>query len=434
MQQKKTAYRIAIAFIGAMVSFFATAQKPIECEKVAASIAKLEAKTAKISTTDPDLISLHYLIVDDIRKELNDFRQANMPQLHLCTEIDFYATKRRCDTLDKRLQLLKDSLSIQRKRVDTLFFTKSIDELHHQDTAMAEYFLDRCLQYNRLEADALILKAKILFNRNDYDESIDVIHLLYNEAPLTREQENELSDFTALFYGRLFTMGDSLVKMGLAAEALEIFQSLETFCHDMPSSYCNDDYYHGIIRSKSGVYESYLTIAQVAWKKKNYDIAYKFLDYAQAYRSENPDEVEISSKYANFIVTMENERWHYAPEEPIPEDDETEKESVQNNLSAAPDTTSPSENQIIINGSKVPGEMEKTIEPISPHVIDKDKELEYARLLNDALFYWYNGNYSRSVQKLEEAMAVEACNCVTPDARIRLIYEDLKSARKGRKK
>ncbi len=434
MYTKKSAYRIAIAFIGAMVSFFATAQKPIQCEKVAETIAKLEAKTNKISTTDPELISLHYLFVDDIRQQLDEFRKETMPQLHLCTEIDFYATKRKCDTLEKRLQILKDSLSIQRERVDTLFFTKAVEELHHQDTAMAEYYLDRSLQFNRLQAEALILKAKILFNQNNFEESIDAIHLLYNEATLTREQENELSDFTAIFYDRLFTTGDSLVKTGLAAEALEIFQNLESFCHDMPSSYCNDDYYHGIIRSKSGVYESYLTIAQVAWKKKNYDIAYKFLDYANQYRNENPDEVEISSKFSSFIVTMENERWRYAPKEEVPEDNERVTETSPANEPASLGTSLSTDNQIVITTTDTPEETSETVNVVSPRVIDKEKELAYARLLNDALFHWYNGDYNQAIKKLEEAMAMETCNCVTPDARIRLIYEDLKSSQKNRRK
>ena len=102
------------------------------------------------------------------------------------------------------------------------------------------------------------------------------------------------------------------MKAGHEADALVLFETLEIFCHDLPSSYCNDDYYHGIIRSKSGVYESYLTIAKVAWERKHPDLAFKFLDYAKAYRLENEDEVLIPEQFVKFIEEMEARRPRYS--------------------------------------------------------------------------------------------------------------------------
>ena len=65
---------------------------------------------------------------------------------------------------------LKDTLEIQRHRVDTIFYLQAIDELHHDDTVLAGYYLDRALEFNRLNTDALIAKAKILFASGEYDE------------------------------------------------------------------------------------------------------------------------------------------------------------------------------------------------------------------------------------------------------------------------
>ena len=74
------------------------------------------------------------------------------------------------------------------------------------------------------------------------------------------------------------------MKNDRSAEALEVFLALEQFCTNMPSGYCNDDYYRGILRSREGVYESYLSIAREAERRHNYEMARKFYLYAEEYR------------------------------------------------------------------------------------------------------------------------------------------------------
>ena len=62
---------------------------------------------------------------------------------------------------------------------------------------------------------------------------------------------------------------------------------LEHFCHNMPSGYCNDDYYKGIVLSREGVYDSYLSIAREAEKRGNHEMARKFYQYAEEYKRKN---------------------------------------------------------------------------------------------------------------------------------------------------
>ena len=52
----------------------------------------------------------------------------------------------------------------------------------------------------------------------------------------------------------------------------------------MPSGYCNEDYYQGIIRSREGVYDSYIAIAKEAEKRHNTEMAKKFYRYAEEYK------------------------------------------------------------------------------------------------------------------------------------------------------
>ncbi|MDD4395002.1 MAG: hypothetical protein PHQ33_03845, partial [Bacteroidales bacterium] len=278
------------------------------------------------------------------------------------------------------------------------------------DTNTANYYLDRAIQYNPLLTDALILKLKLLFIDNEYDKCIELIHVLYNDAPLKREHENQLSDFTDHFYDELFQLGDSLIHIGHAADALPVFETLENFCHDMPSAYCNDDYYRGIIRSKTGVYESYLTIAKVAYEKKNYEIAYKFLDYADSYLTENKDNIIESEEYLRFKEMLlecrekMNQIDNYVPdEEPqktaisptIPKDDVT-TDSAAFPTDAIPETSTS----------------------------NTAKELEYNRLFIDALYYSLNEEYDKAFEILQKATELEKCNCFYPDPRVRLLYDE----------
>ena len=407
-------YKIILLIFAAFTLIHADAQVTINCEKAASMLPAIQKKADNITTTDPELISLHYLFVLDLLEQLDQYETDYLPNLHYCEYIDFYETKHRFRRAQSQLLRLKDTLEVQRHRVDTLFYLQAIDELHHNDTTLADYYIDRALEFNRLNTDALITKARILFLRGEYDECIERIHILYNEAPLTEEHEHELSDFTAAFYDKLFTTGDSLVRIGLAADALPVFLTLETFCHDMPSTYCNDDYYRGIIRSKTGVYESYLKIAQVAWKKRNHEMAYTFLDYAQEYLESSEETLEPSQEYLQFKEMLEKERKN----DQVPAHEDTPVSAEEHEVtvsSTSPDTlTAP--------------------ETVPTPTYDADSHARYQKLLTDALYDCYLGDKTAARKKLKSALDLEACGCFPRDGRVQLVYDGLSSKGKKQKK
>ena len=409
-------YKISIFLIAAFPLLNANAQVNINCEKAASFLPDLQRRADNITTTNPELISLHYLFVNDMLEQLADFETNYLPNLHYCETIDFYETKHRFRRVQKQLLELKDTLEVQRHRVDTLFYLQAVDELHHQDIPLADYYLDRALEFNRLNTDALIAKTRILFDAGEYEECIERIHILYNEAPLTREHEKELSDFTAAFYDKLFNTGDSLVKIGHAADALPVFLTLETFCHDMPSTYCNDDYYRGIIRSKTGVYESYLKIAQVAWQKKNKTMAYTFLDYAQEYLDANEGMVEASSEYLQFKDMLEKQR------PTLQADDE--------NATAPPAITESQNDSVTSNDTLSDHESA----PIPSIAYDAEKHSLYQKMFTNALFDLYLGDKTSARKKLKAAIDLESCGCFPRDGRVQLVYDGLSAKGKKQKK
>lgn len=259
----------------------------VECDSIDGIFRNWDTRLSKLNYEDPEIITLHYYFLQDILKEMDEFRQNAVPNLTHCHQLDYYQTMAAFDKVAYHARVLEHHLEDQRHKVDYLFYLRALDQLAFKDTAQAYYYLDRALQFNKLQPDALLLKAKLMLADHHYQNSVELIHLLYTKATLSSEQEMAVSDFTLVLYDRLYSTGDSLVKIDKAADALEIFSALEQFCSNMPSGYCNDDYYRGILRSRQGVYESYIAIAKEAERRHNPEMARKFYGYAEDYRRQN---------------------------------------------------------------------------------------------------------------------------------------------------
>ena len=246
-----------------------------------------EARMDGLQDDDPEIVSLHYLFLQDIRKQMSKTGEQLNVTLARSPKTDFYAVKREFRRLTFKAEQLEERLSVAKARVDHDFYLRAVEELAYRDTVRAMYNLERALQYNPLNPDAMLQKCKILLAQGQYQPCVDLIHKVYTEATLNDEQEMAVSDFTLVLYDRLYTHGSILVQSGRAAEALEVFLALEHFCNNMPTGYCNDDYYKGIVLSREGVYESYLSIAREAEKRGNHEMSRKFYQYAEEYLRKN---------------------------------------------------------------------------------------------------------------------------------------------------
>ncbi|MEG1555944.1 MAG: hypothetical protein RR356_04380, partial [Bacteroidales bacterium] len=274
------------------------AQNDFDCDTLLSQFDDFELRLTKINSTDPDLIPLHFFFINEIYTEIEQygtgflFTPEVIYQLKNCTTISYHDIVIQYNDLAYKAKNLLVKLTDLKEKVDYLFYLKAQEALLFNHTEQVYYYLERTLQFNQHQPDALLLLAKMLFQDEKYKECIEIIHVLYNEATiLDRKHEMGISDFTILLYDKLYKTGDSLVKIEKSAEALEMFILLEQFCRNMPSNYCNDDYYHGIMRSKEGVYDSYITIAKVARERGNYDIERKFLEYAEQYKLENEQDL-----------------------------------------------------------------------------------------------------------------------------------------------
>ena len=262
--------------------FFAVAQIP--CDSIEPTFRRWNMQLDKINTDNPEIITLHYFFLQDVRKEIETFQKDGFRSLVKCLQTDYYKTKSDFNKLVFKANLLQEVMSARKNEVDQIFYQRACEELAFQDTSNAYYYLDRALQFSKYNPDALLLKARLCLGQSKYQESVDLIHLLYTQASLDEEHEKSVSDFTIILYDKLYNHGTTLIQSGHAADALEVFLALELFCSNMPSGYCNDDYYRGILLSREGVYESYLSIAREAERRHNTDMAKKFYRYADEYK------------------------------------------------------------------------------------------------------------------------------------------------------
>ena len=246
-----------------------------------------ESRMGELDYEDPEIVSLHYLFLQDILKQMDKVGGELNRTLARSSKTDFYALKQEFRKLTYKADMLNEKLTTAKNQVDNTFYLWAVEEMAYRDTVRAMYNLERALQYNPLNPDAMLLKCKILLAQKQFQPCVDLIHKVYTETTLTDEQEMAVSDFTLVLYDRLYSHGSELVKRGRAAEALEVFLALEHFCNNMPSGYCNDDYYKGIVLSREGVYESYLSIAKEAEKRGNHEMSRKFYQYAEEYLRKN---------------------------------------------------------------------------------------------------------------------------------------------------
>ena len=266
---------------------FASANAQVPADSLLGLFQRWDARLDELDYEDPEIVSLHYLFLQDIRKEMGKIDGQLNTTLARNPKADFYATKQAFRHVNSKAEQMNEIFAERKSLVDHEFYLRAVEEMHFRDTSRAMYNLERALQYNPHNPDAMLLKCKILLAQKQFQPCVDLIHQVYTQTELSDEQEMAVSDFTLELYDKLYTHGSDLVKNGRSAEALEVFLALEHFCNNMPSGYCNDDYYKGIVLSREGVYESYLSIAREAEKRGNHEMSRKFYQYAEEYLRKN---------------------------------------------------------------------------------------------------------------------------------------------------
>ena len=417
----------------------------MDCGEIMPFLSQKETQINHLNIQDPDCIPLHYLLAKDILKELQQFRNEVISNLSECGTITSVKIIDKYDQLKQRVQLKYDSLNNLKDRVYLLFYEKALQAYQQKNETEGDYNLQRSLQYNATFPDAILLKLNILLAKKRFEECLSLLNTLYYEAEMDDEQEKQAIDFTDKFYNKLYHTGDSLVKIEHAAEALELFEILEVFCLDLPAAYCNDDYFHGILRSKSGIYESYIAIAKVAEKRANATIAEHFYQYAQDYLETNPylEEYEPKGEVigATEVIGVEEvkekgekekgeEEVVSAVEVPITETLVAEAvEASVTETSVVSAVEAPVTETSVVEAVEVPVTETSVVETVEAPVTETsvaEIKLKYDNMVSQGLALCIREKFTESFKMFSDAKKLEECNCFETDFRVDLMLHELK--------
>jgi hypothetical protein len=382
----------------------------LDCDRIASFVDEKETQISQLNLQDPDFIPLHFLKSKDIIKEFEKLKLEKLPYLKDCKTIVFNEFINKFDDLLINIRTKHDSLAWLNNNVYLMYYEKALVEYKIKNEEEGEYLLYRSLQYNPTFPDAILLKLSKLLDNNRFNECLSLLNILYYETELDRKQEMLAIEFTDNFYEKLYQTGDSLAKLERAAEALELFDILEVFCFNLPTSYCNDDYYHGILRSKSGIYESYLSIAEVARKRGNKNVAEHFYQYAQDYLDDNPHLRNYEPKNVKSIPDVR---------EVVNIIDLTEGMEEPNKIIEI--------NEIVeievIDVLEIP-ELIINPENVEPKLSPKEMKEKYDRIIFDALALCIKDDFSASHKLFIEAQKLEECQCFETDYRVKLMLSE----------
>jgi len=390
----------------------------MNCEAIISFINQKENQIAHLNLQDPDYIPLHFLIAQDVIKELQQFRMNVIPYYSECKMITFNQLINKYDELNLTIQQKHDSLEWLNNNVHLLFYEKACFEYQINNEEDGKYLLDRSLQYNATFPNAVLLKLNKLLDNNYFKESLSLLNTLYYEIEMDDEQEKQAIEFTDKFYDKLYKTADSLLKVEHAAEALELFEVLEVFCQNLPTAYCNDDYYHGVLNSKAGIYDSYIAIAKVAEKRGNGQIATHFYQYAQDYLRNNPHlgkgEREKGEREKGEREKAEREKG---------EREKAEREKAEREKGER--VKAEREKAERVKGEKVEDEkgfaVLNFVEPLS----SKELKEKYDSMVLQALALCIKEDFSASYKIFSEAKKLEDCNCFETDFRVNLMIREL---------
>ena len=431
-------YRKILVFLFLLVNGSLLAQKVIPCDSISSFLNQIEKRVDLINISDPELITLHYLFTVDLENELYDFYTYRLTNLSECENLDYNRIINQYDKLKNSIIILKDTLSIQKTKVDQMFYDNAFLELQIRNYSKAIYNINRSLEFKPLQANALLLKLDILYEMKDYNQALEVLNILYHEIQLNDDQEKRTIDFNMKFYNELYNIGDSLIKIDKATDAFEIFTILETFCNNMPSGYCNDDYYHGILRSKVGVYESYLKIAAVAKERGNSAMENKFLEYAKEYLNANSElleEIRIKQNDAisqNQTNTIESKEIKNPVETKIVPSVETKNETKNSPKTVTPVPKEKPVKEIVSKTKET-----KTSKTKSSTIINKEDEIDstlikykiYQEIVEEAIELCIRKEFEQAYDKFIQAEEMEQCNCFIKDGRVQVFLVELRKIR-----
>ena len=98
-----------------------------------------ETRLGELDYEDPEIVSLHYLFLQDILKQMDKVGEQLNVTLARSPKTDFYAVKREFRRIEDKAARLNELLSEAKSQVDHTFYLRAVDEMAYRDTGITHF-------------------------------------------------------------------------------------------------------------------------------------------------------------------------------------------------------------------------------------------------------------------------------------------------------
>jgi len=185
--------------------------------------------------------------------------------------------------------------------IDEVYFNKGYSYFLKNNYDKAVEYFERSVKANPLYVRSHYRLAEVYFIKGNIDKSAEIIIHIVQKLKIEKEIEENiraLAQQIMLEYvdrGRIKSVAEDF------HNALIEYQKADEFCKKMPLIQCHNSIYTGIENAQTGLYKSYIVIANKAVENNKYELAAKFVYDARTYLNNNPT-LKINHKETDEII------------------------------------------------------------------------------------------------------------------------------------
>lgn len=271
-------------------------------------IGRWDSIVKKIDLSKTELIPLLDFEMDDILKEVNRFNELNLVQrLNLSEQDPRHIAKRITEInilVGQKQMLLNDYLM----HIDQRYIMDARKSKDSGNISQAIYLYNKALSYHRYNVTALNELAKLYCEIGRYAESGEFVKTIFSQTYPQDDSYDKCRETGDLLYKRIINQGNDMLVAQSYAQSIRIFENANVFCDSIREPICNGSHHAGIIKAKTGIYNSYLSVINKALKGNLYNIAQNYLSEAHKYQQQNSSELTDDRELQRIVDIIVSEK------------------------------------------------------------------------------------------------------------------------------
>jgi len=287
--------------------FFETVNLIYEYYQFAQDLGAIRATLAQINPDNIERVAFHDVELRQVESWFSDVLSKNFfTKLNLHTN-DPVRYKDKMNDLEVVIAKVRAEINKNLEGLDKLYHKRGINELKENNFKESMHFFSKAIELNPTYAPSLTEIAFLEYLKGDISKAATIIINIQNNTlpdDFTKDRINEVSSF---ILKEIKSLSEIQIEKQKFVESLNLLDTALVFCQVSPHLNCLDTIALLITKSKIGVYESYITVANKAMENKHFEISKTYLEAAISYQQENKTHIITLLKVENTFQTLANE-------------------------------------------------------------------------------------------------------------------------------